>query len=59
MTDTTQDVFVPSTCRGGLGPSSQATIGNRDEDEDKDDDDDMDQRHQELGPSQLYDTPST
>ena len=46
--DTTQDVYVPSTGRGGLGSSSQAPIGDEDEDED-----DTDQRHEELGPSHL------
>ena len=50
----TQDVYVSSTDRGGLGSSSHAPIG----DEDKDDDD-VDQRHEELGPSQLRDAPST
>ena len=50
----TQDVYVPLVGRGGLGSSSQATIGDWDEDED-----DMDQRHEELGPSQLHDAPST
>ena len=44
---TMQDVYVPSTGRGGLGSSSQAPTG------DEDDEDDMDQRHEELGPSQL------
>ena len=44
----TQDMYVPSLGRGGLGSSSQATIGDKDED-----DDDVDQRHEELGPSQL------
>ena len=47
-----QDMYVPSTGRGGLGSSSQAPIGDEDEDEDEDDDD-VDQRHEELGPSQL------
>ena len=43
-----------------MGSSSQAAIGDRDEDEeDDDDDDDMDKRHDELGPSQLHDAPST
>ena len=46
----TQDVYVPSTGRGDLGSSSQAPTGDEDEDED---DDDVDQRHEELGPSQL------
>ena len=49
-------MYVPSADRGGLGSSSQATTGNEDED---DDDDDVDQRHEELGPSQLHDTPLT
>ena len=49
-----QDVYVPSTSRGGLGSSSQAATG----DEDKEDDD-VDQRHKELGPSHLQDAPST
>ena len=53
-TDTTQDVYVPSAERGGLGSSSQAAIGDEDED-----DGDVDQRHEELGPSQLQDAPST
>ena len=49
-----QDVYVSSIGRGGLGSSSQATIGDEDEDEDEDeddDDDDVDKRHEELGPS--------
>ena len=50
-------LLVPSTSRGGLGSSSQAPIGSigiayEDEDE-------VDQRHKELGPSQLQDAPST
>ena len=58
-----QDVQIPSVGRGGLGSSSQAPIGSigiayEDEDED-DDDDEVDQRHKELGPSQLQDAPST
>ena len=57
-TDTTQDVYVPSAGRGGLGSSSQAAIGDGVEDEDNDEDD-MDQRHEELGPSQLHDAPLT
>ena len=56
-TDTTQDVYVPSVGRGGLGSSRQAATG--DGDEDGDDDDDVDQRNEELGPSQLHDAPST
>ena len=36
-TDTTQDVYVPSAGRGGLGSSSQVATGDRDEDEDDDD----------------------
>ena len=56
-------MHVPSAGRGGLGSSSQAPTGSigiayEDEDEDKDDDE-VDQRHEELGPSQLQDTPST
>ncbi|XP_066350943.1 uncharacterized protein [Miscanthus floridulus] len=50
--NTTQDVYVPPAGRGDLGSSSQAAIGDEYEDED-DDDDDVDQRHEELGPSQL------
>ena len=50
-------MYVPSAGRGGLGSSSQATIGDRDEDDE--DDDDVDKRHEELGPSQLHDAPST
>ena len=49
-------MYVPSACRGGLGSSSQAATGDEDEDDD-DDDDDVDQRHEELGPSQLHDAP--
>ena len=48
-----QDVYIPSIGRGGLGSSSQAATG------DEDDDDYVDQRHEELGPSQLQDAPST
>ena len=51
-------MYVPSTGRGGLGSSSKAAIGDRDEDED-DDEDDVDERHEELGPSQLHDAPLT
>ena len=51
-------MYVPSVGRGGLGSSSQAVTGDRDGDE-EDDDDDMDKRHEELGPSQLHDAPST
>ena len=58
-TDTTQDVYVPSAGRGGLGSSSQAATGDEDEDKKEDDGDDMDKRHNELGLSQLYDAPST
>ena len=49
-------MYVPSTGRGGLGSSSQAATGDEDEDEE---DDDVDQRHEELGPTQLHDAPST
>ena len=51
-------MYVPSAGRGGLGSSSQAAIGDGDKDED-DDEDDVDQRHEELGPSQLHDAPAT
>ena len=54
-TATTQDVHVPSAARGGLGSFSQAPIGSIGiayEDE-------VDQRHEELGPSQFQDAPST
>ena len=54
----TQDMYVPPAGRGGLGSSSQAATGDEDEDDD-DDDDDVDQRHEELGSSQLQDAPST
>ena len=47
-----QDVYVPSAGKGGLGFSSQAPTGDEDND-------DVDQRHEELGPSQLRDAPST
>ena len=50
-------MYVPSAGRGGLGSSSQAATG--DGDEEDDDDDDVDKRHEELGPSQLHDAPST
>ena len=50
-------MYAPSAGRGGLGSSSQApirSIGIAYEDEDEDeDDDDVDQRHEELGLSQL------
>ena len=54
-----QDVHVPSVARGGLGSSSQAATGDGDEDEEDDDEDDVDKSHEELGPSQLHDAPST
>jgi hypothetical protein len=57
----TQGIHVPSVGRGGLGSSSQAptwSIGIAYEDEDEDDEE-VDQRHQELGPSQLQEAPST
>jgi hypothetical protein len=56
---------VASAARGGVGSSSHAPIGSRGictEDEDEDDDhdqEDVDQGHEELGPSQLEDAPST
>ena len=54
-------MYVPSAGRGGLGSSSQAATGDgdKDKDEEDDDDDDVDKRHEELGPSQLHDAPST
>ena len=52
-------MYVPSAGRGGLGSSSQAATGDGDEDKEDDDDDDVDKRHEELGPSQLHDAPST
>ena len=52
-------MYVPSTGRGGLGSSSQAATGDEDEDKEDDKDNDMDKRHEELGPSQLHDAPST
>ena len=56
----TQDVYVPSAGRGGLCSSSQAATGDGDGDKDDDNDEDnVDQRHEELGPSQLHDAPST
>jgi hypothetical protein len=56
-----QDVHVPSVARGGVGSSSHAPTGSRGIcTEDKDDDhEDVDQGHEELGPSQLEDAPST
>ena len=50
-------MYVPFVGRGGLGSSIQAATGDGDEDEE--DDDDVDKRHEELGPSQLHDAPST
>ena len=52
-------MYDPSTGRGALGSSSQAATGDRDEDKDEEDDNDVDKRHEELGPSQLHDAPST
>ena len=57
-------MYDPSAGRGALGSSSQAATGDGDEDEgdedeEDDDDNDMDKRHDELGPSQLHDAPST
>ena len=52
-------MHVHSIGRGGLGSSSQAptgSIGIAYEDEDNEE---VDQRHEELGPSQLQDAPST
>ena len=50
-TATTQDVHVPFAGRGGLGSSSQAPIGSIGIA--YEDDKEVDQRHEELGPSQL------
>ena len=53
--------YIPSTGRGGLGLSSQAptgSIGIAYEDKDENNEE-VDQRHEELGPSQLQDAPST
>jgi len=54
-------VHVPSVGMGGLGSSRHAHIGSTGhgvayEDED---DEEVDQRHEEIGPSQLVDAPST
>ena len=49
-------MYVPSVGRGALGSSSLAATG---DEEEADDDDYMDKRHDELGPSQLHDAPST
>ena len=50
-------MHVPSAGRGGLGSSSQAPTGSIGIT--YEDDDEVDQRHEELGPSQLQDAPST
>ena len=55
----TQDMHVPSAGRGGLGSSSQAPIGSIGIAYEDEDDNEVDQRHEELGPSQLQDVPST
>jgi len=52
-------VHVPSAGRGGLGFSSQAPIGSIGIVYEDKDDDEVDQRHEELGPSQLQDAPLT
>ena len=55
-----QDVHVPSAGRGGLGSSSQAPTGSIGiAYENEDDEENVDQRHEELGPYQLHDAPST
>ena len=54
----TQDVHVPSTGKGGLGSSSQAPTGSIGIAYEDEDDDEVDQRHEELGLSQLQDAPS-
>jgi hypothetical protein len=62
-TATAQNVHVPSVARRGVGSSSHAPTGSRGictEDEGEDDDhENMDQGHEELGPSQPEDAPST
>jgi hypothetical protein len=62
-TATTQDMYVPSSSRGGGGTSSHGptrSIGTPYEDEDDDEDDkDVDPRQEEIGTSQLHDAPST
>ena len=58
-TATTQDVHVPFVGRGGLGSSSQAPTGSIGIAYEDEDDKELDQRHEELGPSQLQGTPST
>ena len=50
-------MHVPSAGRGGLGSSSQAPTGSIGIT--YEDDDEVDQRHEELGLSQLQDAPST
>ena len=56
-------MHVPFAGRGGLGSSSQAPTGSigitYDDDDEDEDDDEVDQRHEELGLSQLQDAPST
>ena len=52
-------MHVPSAGRGGLGSSSQAPTGSIGIAYEDEDDDEVDQRHEELGPSQLPDAPST
>ena len=56
-TTTTQDIHIPSAGRGGLGSSSQAPTGSICIEYKDEDDGEVDQRHEELGPSQLQDTP--
>uniref|UniRef100_K3YRP1 Aminotransferase-like plant mobile domain-containing protein n=1 Tax=Setaria italica TaxID=4555 RepID=K3YRP1_SETIT len=62
-TATTRDVHVPSLREGGVGTSSQGpsaskSIASEEVDNDDDDDDD-EQRAEEIGPSQLQETPLT
>ena len=48
-----QDVHIRFICREGLGSSSQAPMGSIGIVYEDEDDDEVDQRHEELGPSQL------
>ena len=52
-------MHVSSAGRGGLGSSSQAPIGSIGIAYEDEDDDEVDHMHEELGPSQLQDAPST
>ena len=52
-------MYVASAGRGGLGSSSQGPTGSVGIPYEDEDNDEVDQRHEELGPSQLQDAPST